>query len=312
MKTLIKSPLNYTGNKYRILSQISEHFPKKINIMVDLFCGGATVGLNVDAQKVYFIDSNERVINLLIFLSKQTFESFLLKIEQVLSAYGLSYSYKKGYTQYRQQCGNTKDNNGLKDYNKEGYYKLREYYNSLTDKNTDEANLLLYVLMVYAFNNDIRFNSSGEFNLPIGKTDMNKMNVEKVKAYIERVNSIEAVFLCLDFTSEELQKIVQEADFIYMDPPYLVGDAVYNTSWNEKNEYALLDFIDGLIKNNKRFALSNVMAKIGKTNEPLSYWCYKNKGEITVHDIVYNYRSASYNKITRDAKEREVLITGRK
>lgn len=311
MKTLIKSPLNYTGNKYRILSQINKYFPNKINVMIDLFCGGATVGLNVEAKKVYFIDSNERVINLLIYLSKQTFEEFLCKIEQVINAYGLSYSYKNGYTQYRAKCSNSKDNNGLKDYNKDGFYKLREYYNELIDKNTEEANLLLYVLMVYAFNNDIRFNSMGEFNLPIGKTDMNKMNVEKIRAYIERVHSIEAVFLCLDFSSNEMAELVKEADFIYMDPPYLVGDAVYNSSWNEKTEYALLDFMDRLIEMGKRFALSNVMAKIGKTNEPLSYWCYKNKDNVIVHDIVYNYRSASYNKINRDAKEREVLITGK-
>ena len=67
----IKSPLNYTGNKYRILQQISEKFPREIDCMVDLFCGGATVGLNVNAKKVYFIDNNERVINLLIFLAKR-------------------------------------------------------------------------------------------------------------------------------------------------------------------------------------------------------------------------------------------------
>ena len=90
----IKSPLNYTGNKYRILKQIVPFFPKKINCMMDLFCGGATVGLNVEANKVIFVDSNERVINLLIYLSHQNFEKFLINIEKVITSYGLSYSYK--------------------------------------------------------------------------------------------------------------------------------------------------------------------------------------------------------------------------
>ena len=44
---LIKSPINYTGNKFRILNQIQPYFPKNIGTMVDLFCGGATVGINV-------------------------------------------------------------------------------------------------------------------------------------------------------------------------------------------------------------------------------------------------------------------------
>lgn len=308
MEKSIKSPLNYTGNKYRILPQIKRHFPKKIHCMIDLFCGGATVGLNVDADKIIFIDGNSRVIDLLVFLSKQSFDGFLCKLEALTSEYGLSYSYKYGYAKYRELCSDKTDNNGLKDYNKNGYYKLRDDYNSLTDKTTDEANTLLYLLMIYAFNNDIRFNSNGDFNLPVGKTDLNKMNVMKVKAYIERVRQIDAEFLCMDFRDPKLFDYIDRADFIYMDPPYLVGDAVYNASWDSKSEYLLLNLLDRLLEAKKDFALSNVISKVGKTNEPLSYWCYKNSEAVRIHEIDYNYKSSSYNKITRDAKEKEVLI----
>ena len=311
MAKLIKSPLNYTGNKYRILPQMQQYFPEKINCMIDLFCGGATVGLNVEADKIIFIDNNPKIINLLIFLAQQSFDDFLSKLESLTVKYNLSYSYKYGYKTYRDLCSNKTDNNGLKDYNKNGYYQLRSDYNALMDKTTDEANTLLYLLMVYAFNNDIRFNSNGEFNLPIGKTDLNKMNVMKVKAYIEKINKIDAKFICMDFNNPNLLNYVNEADFIYMDPPYLVGDAVYNASWDNKTEYFLMDFLDKLLELKKNFALSNVMCKVGKTNEPLSYWCYKKGEAICIHDIDYNYKSASYNKITRDAKEKEVLIVNR-
>lgn len=311
MAKLIKSPLNYTGNKYRILPQLQHFFPKKINCMIDLFCGGATVGLNVEADKIIFVDNNPRIINLLIFLAKQSFDDFLAKLERLTVKYNLSYSYKYGYKMYRNLCSNKTDNNGLKDYNKNGYYKLRRDYNALTDKTTDKANTLLYLLMVYAFNNDMRFNSNDEFNLPIGKTDLNKMNVMKIKAYIDRINKIDAEFICLDFNDPYLLNYVAEADFIYMDPPYLVGDAVYNASWNNKQEYLLMDFLDKLLELKKNFALSNVIYKVGKINEPLSYWCYKKGKAICIHDIEYNYKSASYNKITRDAKEKEVLIANR-
>lgn len=309
--SFVRSPLNYTGNKYRILEQIVPLFPKKINCMVDLFCGGATVGLNTNAKKVIFVDSNERIINLLMYLSKQDFKSLLKRIELIINKYSLSYSYKYGYSVYRNQCNDQKDNNGLKDYNTVGFYKLRDDYNLLKNKNSDKANTMLYVLMVYAFNNDIRFNSEGQFNLPVGKTDLNKMNVLKIKNYIERVNNIKAEFVCMDFDDKKLLRVMKNADFVYMDPPYLVGDAVYNTSWNNEKEYKLLDFIDILRKKGTNFALSNVICKVGQTNEPLSYWCYKNQEDIIVNKIKYNYRSASYNKIIRDAKEQEVLITNK-
>ncbi|MCD8206928.1 MAG: Dam family site-specific DNA-(adenine-N6)-methyltransferase [Bacteroidales bacterium] len=307
----IKSPLNYTGNKYRILDQITKAFPRDINCMVDLFCGGATVGLNVNAGEVYFIDNNECVINLLSYLSKINFDEFLSRMEAMIESYGLSNSYRNGFGMYHAQCENPRDNNGLKSYNFKGYYKLRDDYNALADKHSNEANAMLYLLMVYAFNNDIRFNSSGDFNLPVGKTDLNRMNVEKIRAYAERSSSINAHFLCLDFDSAEVQEIVNKADFVYMDPPYLVGEAVYNSGWNEEKEQKLLDFIDGLLAKGKNFALSNVMGKVGKVNGPLTRWCESHMGEIEITDIEYHYRSSNYHKIVRDAKEREVVISNK-
>ena len=307
----IKSPLNYTGNKFRILEQIKKHFPKKASCMIDLFCGGATVGINVECDKVIFVDNNERVLNLLYFLSKQNFDTFIVECETIISKYNLSYSYKYGYKMYRKQCLNQSDNNGLKDYNMVGFYKLREDYNKLEDKNSAMANVMLYMLMVYGFNNDIRFNKDGEYNLPIGKTDLNKNNINKIKAYIERTRNIQTEFICASFEDKIFDELLKQADFVYMDPPYLIGNAVYNSQWNSEKEHALLDFIDSLINKKINFALSNVIQKVGKTNEPLSYWCYKNQDKINVINIDYHYRSASYNKITRNAKEQEILIVNK-
>ena len=312
MVEIVKSPLNYTGNKSRILEQMIPLFPQNIEVMVDMFCGGATVGLNVECKKVYFIDANEKVIGLLKHLAGYSFEELLSEIEQIIAKYKLSYSFKYGYEFYRKQCSNKKDNNGLKDYNKKGFEKLRLDYNTLKNKNTKKAYTMLYVLMVYAFNNDIRFNSNGEFNLPIGKTDFNKSNVKKLKGYIEKTKSKECHFICSSFDSKEIQEILLEADFIYMDPPYIVGDAVYNSSWNKEREESLLSFISSLMDKKINFALSNVTEKIGKSNVQLLKWIENNRDSISVHDIVYNYKSSSYNKKIRDAKEKEVLVVNRR
>ncbi len=50
-QSYVKSPLNYIGNKYRIIDQIHQYFPKDINTMVDLFCGGCDVTINTVAAK---------------------------------------------------------------------------------------------------------------------------------------------------------------------------------------------------------------------------------------------------------------------
>ena len=55
--TYIKSPLNYVGGKYRLLSQIIPLFPDKIDTFVDLFGGGFNVGINVNANRIIYNDT---------------------------------------------------------------------------------------------------------------------------------------------------------------------------------------------------------------------------------------------------------------
>ena len=43
----IKSPLNYTGGKYKLLPQIISSFPSECNTFVDLFTGGLNVGKKI-------------------------------------------------------------------------------------------------------------------------------------------------------------------------------------------------------------------------------------------------------------------------
>lgn len=307
----VRSPLNYTGNKYRILDQIIPHMPENIDIMVDLFAGGATVGLNVNAREVIFVDSNEKVINLLKHLASFVkFEELLKRLLIIIHKYSLSISSVYGYSFYKNQIIDSNPNNGLKKYNEKGFYQLRKDYNLLEDKTSENANEMLYILMVYGFNNDMRFSKVGDFNLPAGKTDFNLNNALKLKRYIERVKEINCRFICGDFLSGDVKKIIDKSDFVYMDPPYLITTAVYNESnqWNNEDEHRLLDFIDELMLNEKNFMLSNVIEKKYKRNEPLFYWTHKNKDSVDVVNIDYNYRSSSYNKINRDGKEQEVII----
>lgn len=306
----VKSPLNYTGNKYKILPQMQEYFPKRIKTMVDLFCGGATVGLNTECEKIIFIDNNERVISLLKYLSLCNYDDLYGMISLVIKKYGLSFSAENSFAFYKNQIEESNYNNGLKKYNAEGYYKLRADYNMIENKNSDYANVLLYVLMVYAFNNDMRFSRSGNFNLPVGKTDMNKNNLNRLKSYIERTSSIECDFICADFKNKKVSEILLSADFIYMDPPYLITNAVYNqmSKWDEKSEYNLLQMLSFLLDNNKQFILSNIIEKKGQRNEPLYRWMDENINRIEIVDVVSDYRSASYNKKVRDSSEREVII----
>ena len=55
-KELVKSPLNYTGGKFKLLPQILPLLPNDIDTFIDLFGGGLNVGVNVKANKIIYND----------------------------------------------------------------------------------------------------------------------------------------------------------------------------------------------------------------------------------------------------------------
>nr|DAM31791.1 MAG TPA: adenine-specific methyltransferase [Caudoviricetes sp.] len=309
MKKYIKSPLNYTGNKHRILEEILDKIPKNTHRMLDLFSGGTSVGLNSNINEVIFIDNNIRLINLLIFFKNNDYEFIVKNIEKLIKKYSLTNSFRNGYDFYKKMIIDN-PNNGLKSLNKSGYLKLREDYNNLLNKNTKKANIMLYLLILYSFNNDMRFNSEGKFNLPVGKTDFNKANINKLSEYLSFIKNKNFEYMCLDFEDIKIKEIVKKVDFIYMDPPYLITTAVYNESkgWDENKEKKLLQLIDYFIQENKLFVLSNILQRGEKINTILEEWIKKNKNKIEVKYIDYSYKSSSYNKKNREIIEKEIII----
>ncbi len=307
LNNLIKSPINYTGNKYQILNQILPKMNTKNKKVIDLCSGGATVGINlIDAKEVTLIEKNQKVTSLLKYLGTENFDSLIKRNEKIINKYKLSNSNKYG-TKYYQQYRD--GNNGLKNYNKSGFEELRATYNNRKNKYTKIAIHELYILMVYGFNNEMRFNKFGNFNIPCGKTDFNKNNYIKLKEFNERYDSNKYVIKNIDIFSEEALEIYCEADVIYVDPPYLITLAGYNESdgWNIIEEEKLLGLILILAKQNKHIFLSNVLESDNKENKILMEWCKKNKDIITIHEIEKHYKSSSYNKKVR-GKNREVLI----
>ena len=300
-KHLIQSPLNYTGGKFRLLKQILPEFPSKIDTFVDLFCGGCNVGINIHAKKIVFNDFNEYLYGLYNILKNNSKDFIFNTIDQIISKFSLSESSKYGYDYY-----NCQSDNGLQKYNKDGFEKLKTTFNSLKKKDT-EYYLMLYVLIVYSFNNQIRFNSKGDFNLPVGKRDFNSKMRMKLSLFIDRLHEISCNFLCEDFRNIDPAKYGKNT-FVYIDPPYLITCASYNekNGWNSQDETDLLKYIDRLNENGLRFALSNVLTSKGKSNTLLNEWI--NKNHYRVISLDYSYNNSNYHITNRTSKTEEVLI----
>ena len=297
---VIKSPLNYTGGKTKLLPQILPLFPNRIKTFYDLFCGGANVGINVTAEKVVYNDANDDLVGLFKTLSKYTAEELVASIDSIITQYDLSKSDINGYEVYG--CNSA---SGLGEFNRDRFLKLREDFNSLKEKN-DDYYLKLYVLIVFAFNNQIRFNKKHQFNLPVGKRDFNKNIKGNFIEFVEALGRQNKEFLSLDFRNINVDDIGND-DFVYCDPPYLITTASYNEQdgWTDQDEKALLQLLDVLDAKGVKFALSNVTVHKGRRNELLIEWAKKYK----THNLTFNYNNSNYHGKNRDQETQEVLIT---
>ena len=279
-KKYLKSPLNYIGGKYKLLPQLLEYFPDKIDTFVDLFSGGFNVGINVNSNRTICNDINEFIIELYKNFYKLEVEDVLNKIYFNIEKYNL-----------------TKQN-------VEGFNNFRDYYNKT--KNPID----LYTLTCYSFNYQFRFNNNKEYNNPFGRnrsqfSDNMKKNLI---LFMDKIKSMNIEFLSKDFKEIDIEDL-GENDFIYCDPPYLITTGSYNDGnrgfkdWQEKEELELYNFLDRANEKNIKFALSNVMEHKGKENTLLKEWSKKYK----VINLSNDYSNSSYN--TSKGESKEVLIT---
>jgi len=293
-----RSPLFYVGDKYKLMKQLINLFPKEINNFYEPFVGGGTVFLNVEAKKYFLNDINKHLINIQKFLiaSSKNSEKFFKDAEKIIHKYKLSHSYKKDIVpdSLKKKFKKTY----YAKFNKEGYDKLRMNVNNY-QKNDP---LILYILLIYGFNRMLRFNGEGKFNLPVGNVDFNKNVVNALNDYFNFVHDKKIFITSKDFKKFFSDKKYSKNDFVYLDPPYLISASEYNKLWNQESEVNLLKIIDVLDKKGVKFALSNVTHYNESKNDLLLEWMKKYK----VHEIESNYINYHNNS---KKMIKEILIT---
>ena len=278
--TLLKSPMNYIGNKYRILDQILPLFPV-CNTFVDLFAGGLDVSVNADAADVYCNDINNYLIDIYKAFQVNGYEFVLAHAESRIEEFSLSKE------------------------NEEGYLAFRNFYN-----HSEKDPLDLYLLMNYGFNYQFRFNSKHEFNNPFGKnrSSFNAALQERLQFFMERIENFK--FTSTDFRDFDFS-VLKEGDLVYCDPPYSLSIGSYNDGkrgfrgWSIHDDLDLMDLLDSLSAKGIKFAMSNVTEHKGQEHSTLKQWTKKYK----TYFVDRTYGNCNYHLGDRCGLTKEVLIT---
>lgn len=247
------SPLNYMGSKERMISKIREYLPNNINVFYDLFGGGFNVGINSNARNLVYNDYNFKVKELIEMFKVYDTLELLKKIKFLIKKFDLEKE------------------------NKENYNVARSAYNHPEPPLRDPVHL--YTIILYGFQQQIRFNSKYDFNNPVGQSGYNAFVEEKIISFSSKLKDSKVLFYSDDF-SEFLK--FHDDDFVYIDPPYLITLGSYNdgkrgfNGWSETEEKRLLNYLEKLNSNGTRFMISNVFKHKNNNNNILIEWTKKN------------------------------------
>ena len=250
---IYESPLNYIGSKSKIINDIKKHLPSNIGSFYDVFGGGFNVGININAPHVIYNDTNYLVTDLI-----------------------KSFKYNDTYT-YIKYIKNTIKTYNLEKANSESYIKAREIYNSTAPSLRDPR--FLFTLIMYGYQQQIRFNSSHEFNNPIGMRWFNDKILEKLISFSRRIREIDCQFFSLDYST--FTEFCSANSLVYFDPPYKLTRGSYNDGkrgfdgWNDALENRLIEYLDNLNTQGVRFMLSYVIEYSGVHNTQIQSWIAK-------------------------------------
>lgn len=290
---MLYSPLNYQGNKSRIVDYLLALLPDDTTSIREIFCGSAILSFASQVNQIHLNDINPYILDLIRYFHNNEAEAIITQADEVIERYGLTNTFYQGRAIYPEF-----QHEGLSRYNKDAYNLLR------ADYNTDKDIVKLFVLLIYGFNHYLRFNNKDEFNVPVGKVDFVKTLRDKTRTYCNAIRNKQLHITNLDFRCEQLYIGAEQTTLFYFDPPYLITQAPYNISWTEQDECDLLNLIDGLNDNGYRFMLSNVSQSNGKRNNLLCDWMQK----YNVRHIHRQYLNSSYQKKNLSAAD-EVVIS---
>lgn len=245
-----ESPLNYIGNKAKVVPAIKSYVDNDHRTFFDLFGGGFNVGINMQNPVVKYVDINHFVTDLIAsFRNHDTYE-YISYVRKLIKLYGLERA------------------------NAESYQLARGAYNAIPAEKRDPR--LLFAIILYGYQQQIRFNGSHEFNNPVGIRWFNDKVLEKMVSFSRKIKECHCEFISASFA--EIEDSIDADSFIYMDPPYLLTTGSYNDGkrgfkgWNKALEAELFSFADRLTERSIPFMLSYVAKHKGQTNAELIQW----------------------------------------
>lgn len=222
--------IKYRGGKSKEIPHIMQHVPIYNGRYIEPFFGGGAVFFHLEPQQAIINDINGPLMSFYrgVRDDYQNLRRELDEIEALYTANRVDFDALK----------EIHPNERVEDNNEILYYRLRNMYNDLQEKEYSDA-LLYYFINKTAYSGMIRYNAKGEFNVPFGryKNINTQLITQEHSDLLQRAELFQGDY-------GEIFNLSQPDDFMFLDPPYDCafsdyGNAEYRDGFNEDSHRQL-------------------------------------------------------------------------
>lgn len=212
--------LKYRGGKSREILRFLQYIPDNFNRYIEpFFCGGA-VFFYLEPDNAIINDLNGRLMMFYQQL-RDDYPAMRIQLDE------LQRQYEVNQAEYKRLKALSPDER-VPNANEDLYYKIRELFNHPDDSFLD--GVLYFFINKTAYSGMIRYNNSGEYNVPFGRYP--NLNTHLVTAQHSELLQRAELF---NMDYRKIFDMAGEDDFIFLDPPY---DCIFN-------DYGNIDMMNG-------------------------------------------------------------------
>ncbi|MCL2377945.1 MAG: Dam family site-specific DNA-(adenine-N6)-methyltransferase [Defluviitaleaceae bacterium] len=206
--------LKYRGGKSSELPRFLQYIPNNFNRYIEPFFGGGAVYFHLEPESAIINDINRRLMSFYEQLRNQ-YPDMRRQLDQ------LQDTYEANQVAFKQLKAQNPDGH-VANANEDLYYKMRNLFNNPNGTYLD--GVVYFFINKTAYSGMIRYNSSGEYNVPFGRYP--NLNTRLVtQEHSDLLNN--AALYSIDYS--QIFAMAEENDFIFLDPPY---DCVFNDYGN--------------------------------------------------------------------------------
>ncbi|QIB68154.1 Dam family site-specific DNA-(adenine-N6)-methyltransferase [Aminipila butyrica] len=269
--------LKYRGGKFREIPRFLQYIPDDFDRYLEPFFGGGAVYFYLEPDCAILNDVNTRLINFYSEL-RNHYPEMRKQLNQLQSEYEANQADFKERKLLQPEAI-------VPNANEELYYRLRTLYNHPDETFLD--GVLYFFINKTAYSGMIRYNNSGEYNVPFGRYPNFNTRL-MTQQHSDLLQGAE--LFNVDYS--QIFDMAQENDFMFLDPPY---DCVFN-------DYGNVDMANGFDEEQHRRLAADfrnlpcrTLMVIGKTS--LTEELY---GEYVIDEYYKNYSVNIRNRFNND------------